>query len=80
MDDSAVVHLEDIQVDGRLNYVERPVATLDRKTKTLRNQVVALVKIQWQHRKGSEWTWELEEEMREHYPGLFEEVVFEDEV
>ena len=46
MDDSVIVTLEDIQVDENLNYIERPVAILDRKTKTLRNKVVQLVKVQ----------------------------------
>ena len=75
--------LEDIQVDSSLNYIERPIAILDRKMKTLMNKVVQLVKVQWQHRKGSEWTWESEEEMREHYPQLFSDSIaadFEDEV
>lgn len=27
--------------------------------KTLRNKVVGLVKVQWQHGKVSKWTWEL---------------------
>ena len=31
MDDSAVVPLDDIQVNDRLNYIERPVAILDQK-------------------------------------------------
>ena len=81
--ESVVVPLEDIQVDSSLNYIERPVAILDRKTKTLRNKVIQLVKVQWQHRKGSEWTWEAEEKMREHYPELFADSAvadFEDEV
>ena len=80
VDDSAVVLLEDIQVDDRLNYIERPVAILDRRTKTLRNKTVELVKVQWQHRKGSEWTWEPVDEMREHYPELFAAADFEDKV
>ena len=46
VDDFAVVPLEDIQVDERLNYIERSVAILDKKTKTLRNKVVGLVKVQ----------------------------------
>ena len=37
VDDSVVVPLEDIQVDDLLNYIERPVAIIDRKTKTLTN-------------------------------------------
>ena len=44
MDDSSVVSLEDIQVDDSLNYIERPMVILDRKTKNLRNKVVNLVK------------------------------------
>ena len=58
MDDSAGVPLKDIQVDDRLNYIERPVEILDQKTKTFRNKVVEMVKVQWLNRKGSEWTWE----------------------
>ncbi|CAH1425486.1 unnamed protein product [Lactuca virosa] len=45
VDDPASVPLEDIQVDDSLNYIERPVVILDRKTKTLRNIVVQLVKV-----------------------------------
>ena len=80
VDDSAFVPLEDIQVDDHLNYIERPVAILDRKTKTLRNKVVELVKVYWLHRKGSEWTWEPEDEVREHYLKLFGEADFDEEV
>ena len=83
VDETAVVPLEDIQVDSGLNYIEKPIAILERKTKTLRNKVIQLVKVQWQHRKGSEWTWEAEEEMRTHYPELFAYPAvadFEDEV
>ncbi|KAI3723450.1 hypothetical protein L2E82_35039 [Cichorium intybus] len=70
-DETTIVPLEDIQIDKRLNYVERPVAIIERKTKTLRNKMIGLVKVQWQHRKGFEWTWEPEEEMQRHYPELF---------
>ena len=37
-DEAAVVSLDNIQVDESLNYIERPVAILDRKTKVLRNK------------------------------------------
>lgn len=46
VNDSIVVPLEDIQVDDRLNYIERSVAILDRKMKNLRNKFVELVKVQ----------------------------------
>ncbi|KAI3735903.1 hypothetical protein L6452_15427 [Arctium lappa] len=78
-DETVVIPLEDIQIDERLNYVEKPIAIIERKTKTLRNKVISLVKVQWQHRKGSEWTWEPETEMRKDYPELFADIDFEDE-
>lgn len=65
------IPLDDIQVDESLNYVERPVAVLERKMKRLPNKGIRTVKVQWQHRKGSEWTWEPEAEMREKFPELF---------
>ena len=70
-DETAIVPLEDIQVDESLNYVERPIAILERKLKKLRNKGIGIVKVQWQHRRGSEWTWEPKAEMRENYPKLF---------
>ncbi|KAJ9561986.1 hypothetical protein OSB04_007146 [Centaurea solstitialis] len=70
-DETAHIPLDDIQVDENLNYVERPVAVIDQKVKRLRSKEIGLVKVQWQHQKGSEWTREPEAEMREHYPELF---------
>ena len=75
-----MVPLEDIQVDASLNYAERPVAIRDQKIKVLRNKEVPLVLLQWQHRKGSEMTWEPECEMREQHLELFAERDFEGEV
>ncbi|KAJ9556413.1 hypothetical protein OSB04_011027 [Centaurea solstitialis] len=70
-DETAHVPIDDIQVDERLNDIERPIAILERETKSLRNKKIGLVKVQWEHRKGSEWTWESEAEMRSNYPELF---------
>ena len=79
-DKSAVVPFDDIYVYDLLDYVERPVTILDRKTNALHNKVVSLVKVQRQHHKGYEWTWEPEAEMREHYPELFVDGDFEDSI
>ena len=46
LDEEAVVSLDDILVDKRHNYVERPVAILERKVKVLRNKELPLVKVQ----------------------------------
>ncbi|KAJ9561863.1 hypothetical protein OSB04_007023 [Centaurea solstitialis] len=51
-DESAHILIDDIQVDEWLNYIERPIAVLERKTKTLRNKEIGLVKVYWEHHKG----------------------------
>ncbi|KAJ9542385.1 LOW QUALITY PROTEIN: hypothetical protein OSB04_028891 [Centaurea solstitialis] len=53
------------KVEESLNYTEKPVAVLEWKVKQLRNKEIGIVKVQWQHRKGSEWIWEPEADMRE---------------
>ena len=73
MDQKVVVSLDDIKVDERLYYVET-------KVKILRIKEVPMVKVQWEHRRGSEWTWEPGAEMREHYLELFATTDFEDEI
>ncbi|XP_021975369.1 uncharacterized protein LOC110870501 [Helianthus annuus] len=70
-DETACVSHDDIVLDERLNYVERPIAIKDSMVTHLRNKAIKQVLVQWQHRKGSDLTWELEDDMREHYPALF---------
>ncbi|KAI3786759.1 hypothetical protein L1987_40697 [Smallanthus sonchifolius] len=71
-DETSHVTLNDIKVDEKLNYIEKPVAILVRKEKHIRKKVIKQVKVQWQHQKGSEATWETEEDMMKSYPFLFE--------
>ncbi|XP_022026681.1 uncharacterized protein LOC110927296 [Helianthus annuus] len=70
-DETAYVSHDDTELDERMNYVERPIAIKDSKTTHLRNKTIRQVLVQWQHRKGSELTWESEEDMRKDYPALF---------
>jgi predicted Ser/Thr protein kinase len=67
-DEDTRVPISEIEVEDSLSYVEEPIAILERKEKRLRNITILLVKVQWRHRRGSEATWETEEEMRELYP------------
>ncbi|KAI3786529.1 hypothetical protein L1987_40278 [Smallanthus sonchifolius] len=72
-DDTAHIPYDEIEVDNSLNYVEEPIAIIDRAEKRLRNKSIHLVKVQWKHRKGSEAKWEKEDKMRRLYPQLFSE-------
>ena len=60
---------EPLQKD--VTYEEQPVRILGRELKVLRNREILLVKILWQHHKEDEATWELETEMYNKYPHLF---------
>ena len=66
-----VVNLEDIEVQDGVTYEEQPVRILETKEKVLRNKIIRLVKVLWQHHGVQEPTWEAELEIREKYPHLF---------
>ncbi|RVW98889.1 Transposon Ty3-I Gag-Pol polyprotein [Vitis vinifera] len=70
---SHVVELEPIQIFEDLTYEEVPVQIVDVMDKVLRHAVVKLVKVQWSNHSIREATWELEEEMREKHPQLFQD-------
>ncbi|KAI3771000.1 hypothetical protein L6452_02149 [Arctium lappa] len=70
-DESAIVNLEDVEINSKLAYVEEPIEVLDKRTKRLRNRVIPLVLVKWRFHKGAEMTWEVEEEIRAKYPHLF---------
>ena len=50
-----------------------PVQIVDVTNKVLRHAVVKLVKVLWSNHSIQEATWELEEEMREKHPQLFQD-------
>ncbi|RVW60053.1 Retrovirus-related Pol polyprotein from transposon 17.6 [Vitis vinifera] len=70
-----VVELELIQIFEDLTYEEVPVQIVDVMDKVLRHAVVKLVKVQWSNHSIREATWELEKEMREKHPQLFQDSV-----
>ena len=70
-DATPVVNLEDIEVQYGVTYEEQPVRILNTKEKVLRNKIIRLVKVLWQHHGVEEATWEPELEIREKYSHLF---------
>ena len=48
-DATSVVNLEDIEVQDGVTYEEQPMRILDTKEKVLRNKIIRLVKVLWQH-------------------------------
>ena len=65
--------MEEIEVDSQLNFVKKPVEIVDRETKKLKKTKYTIVKVRWQSKRGPEFTWEREDQVRSKYPYLFED-------
>ena len=70
-DDTPAIPLEEIQVDERLNFIEEPIEIMDREVKRLKQSCIPIVKVRWNSRRGPEYTWEREDEIKRKYPHLF---------
>ncbi|GKE98967.1 putative reverse transcriptase domain-containing protein [Tanacetum coccineum] len=63
--------LNGIQVDATLNFMEEPVEILEREFKKLKRSRIVIVIVRWNSKRGPEFTWEHEDQMRLKYPHLF---------
>jgi hypothetical protein len=73
-DPNHVVEYEPLPLREDLTYEEQLVKIVDKKEQELRRRTIHYVKVQWSNYFEREATSELEEEMREKYPYLFEEI------
>jgi hypothetical protein len=44
---------------------------MDREVKQLKQSRIPIVKVRWNSRRGPEYTWEREDQIRQKYPHLF---------
>ncbi|GJS86511.1 reverse transcriptase domain-containing protein [Tanacetum coccineum] len=63
-DPTLQVTLDEIQVDAKLNVVKEPVEILEREFKKLKRSRIAIVKVWWNSKRGPEFTWECEDQMK----------------
>ncbi|GJY40474.1 hypothetical protein Tco_0427744 [Tanacetum coccineum] len=71
------VPLDEIKVDKTLCFVEEPVEIIDREIRKLKRRKVVLMNVRWNSKRGPEFTWEHEDQMRIKYPQLFVDRVVE---
>ena len=71
-DPSHVLTEQLVEIQENLTYEEEPVKILDRREQLLRNKTIPLVKVLWRSHTVEEATWEHEEQMKRHYPHLFD--------
>ncbi|GJZ30773.1 putative reverse transcriptase domain-containing protein [Tanacetum coccineum] len=70
-DPTLKVPLDEIHVDAKMNFVEEPVEIVEREFKKLKQSKIAIVKVRWNSKRGPEFTWEREDQMKLKYPHLF---------
>ncbi|GJU43888.1 putative reverse transcriptase domain-containing protein [Tanacetum coccineum] len=70
-DPTQKVPLDEIRVDAKLNFVEEPVEILEKEFKKLKRGRIAIVKVRWNSKRGPEFTWEREDQVKLKYPLLF---------
>ncbi|GJU86337.1 putative reverse transcriptase domain-containing protein [Tanacetum coccineum] len=70
-DESLVIPIKELQLDDKLNFVEEPVEVMDREIKQLKQSRIPIIKVRWNSKRGPEFTWEREDEIRAKYPHLF---------
>ncbi|GJR30797.1 putative reverse transcriptase domain-containing protein [Tanacetum coccineum] len=73
-DPTLQVPLDEIRVDDKLNFVEEPVENLEREFKKLKRSRIVIIKVRWNSKRGPEFTWEREDQMKLKYPHLFSDV------
>ncbi|GKB38803.1 putative reverse transcriptase domain-containing protein [Tanacetum coccineum] len=71
VDEPLAIPLDEIQIDDKLNFIEEPVEIMDREVKWLKQSRIPIVKVRWNSRRGPEFTWEREDQMKKKYPHLF---------
>ncbi|GKC11674.1 putative reverse transcriptase domain-containing protein [Tanacetum coccineum] len=71
VDEPLAILLDEIQIDDKLNFIEEPVEIMDREVKRPKQSCIPIVKVRWNSRRGSEFTWEREDQMKKKYPHLF---------
>nr|GEX50075.1 retrotransposon protein, putative, Ty3-gypsy subclass [Tanacetum cinerariifolium] len=70
-DEPLAMPLEGVHIDDTLQFVEEPVKIMEREIKRLKRSQIPLVKVQWNSRRGLEFTWEHEDSFKQKYPNLF---------
>ena len=72
-DATHIIDWDVIQVEPEGDFPVESDCILERREMNLRNRSIGQVKVQWKHLGPDEATWELERNMREAYPELFQE-------
>ncbi|KAI3494636.1 hypothetical protein L1887_40553 [Cichorium endivia] len=72
-DETLIIPLDEIEVNENLQFIEEPMEIMDREIKRTKQSRIPIVKVRWNAKRGPEFTWEREDQMKQKYPQLFPE-------
>ncbi|GKE40471.1 putative reverse transcriptase domain-containing protein [Tanacetum coccineum] len=64
-DESLMIPLKELRVDGKLHFVEEPIEVMDREIKQLKKSRIPIIKVRWNSKRGHEFTWEREDQFQQ---------------
>nr|GEW52760.1 putative reverse transcriptase domain-containing protein [Tanacetum cinerariifolium] len=73
-DESLIIPMKELKLDDKLNFIEEPLEIMDREIKQLRQSRIPIIKFRWNSKRGPEYTWEREDEIRAKYLHLFSDI------
>nr|GEX32548.1 reverse transcriptase domain-containing protein [Tanacetum cinerariifolium] len=73
-DESLIILMKELKLNDKLNFVKEPVEIIDREIKQLQQSRIPIIKVRWNSKRGPEYTWEREDEIRAKYPHLFSNI------
>ncbi|XP_070045307.1 uncharacterized protein [Nicotiana tomentosiformis] len=63
-----------IPLDKKLSNEEEPMDIIDRQVRKLRLKEIVIIKVLWRNHRVKESIWEVEKDMQEKYPHLFQSI------
>nr|GFB43139.1 putative reverse transcriptase domain-containing protein [Tanacetum cinerariifolium] len=52
------ISLDEVHIDDKLRFVKEPVEVMDHEVNRLKKSHIPIIKVQWNSRRGPEFTWE----------------------
>ncbi|KAI3754492.1 hypothetical protein L1987_54276 [Smallanthus sonchifolius] len=77
--ETLIIPPDEIHIDDKLHFIEETIEISDWKVQRLRRSRIKLVKVRWNSKRGPEYTWEREDQMKTKYPSLFKDTPVQDD-
>ncbi|GKD47396.1 putative reverse transcriptase domain-containing protein [Tanacetum coccineum] len=61
-DELLAIPLDEIHIDDKLHFTKEPVEIMDREVKRLKQSRILIIKVQWNSKRGPDFTWEREDQ------------------